>query len=234
MAVAKDIVTQGLKLIGVVGSGEEPAAADLADGLIALNDMIDSWSSDGFFIPSVTREVFDLVPSQASFTIGTGKDFDTVTPIHIPNAGIADSDDSNELPMKILTSSEWAGVTPKSLQGPYPTRLYFEENELEPRLHFWPVPTAAKKFILYSAKPLTTFVDGNSTVILPKGYRRMMTHNFAVEAAPLFGKEASMTVQRIAEESKASIQRANIEPSFMVSDAIGLTSQGSFDITKGE
>lgn len=47
MATATEICTRALKRLSVVGAGETPAAADIADMTDALNAMIASWETQG-------------------------------------------------------------------------------------------------------------------------------------------------------------------------------------------
>jgi hypothetical protein len=47
MATATEIATRALKRLAVIGAGETPAAADVADMTTALNAMIASWEAEG-------------------------------------------------------------------------------------------------------------------------------------------------------------------------------------------
>jgi len=47
MATVRDIITQALKRIRVIASGETPQASDIADGLTALNQMMSGWATNG-------------------------------------------------------------------------------------------------------------------------------------------------------------------------------------------
>lgn len=47
MATATEIATYALKRLRVIGAGETPAAADVADATLALNQMIKSWDAEG-------------------------------------------------------------------------------------------------------------------------------------------------------------------------------------------
>lgn len=47
MATATEIATRALKRLSVVGAGETPSAADVADMTTALNAMIASWEAEG-------------------------------------------------------------------------------------------------------------------------------------------------------------------------------------------
>lgn len=46
MATAEDVATRALKRLGLVAAGDSPAAADVADGVTALNAMIAAWEAD--------------------------------------------------------------------------------------------------------------------------------------------------------------------------------------------
>ena len=54
MATARDYITSSLKEIGVLGEQETPTAAQSADGLEALNDLIDQWAAIRLQIYSIT------------------------------------------------------------------------------------------------------------------------------------------------------------------------------------
>jgi hypothetical protein len=47
MSSSAEIVTRALKRLNLVAPGEDPAAADAADGLAALNAMLAGWQADG-------------------------------------------------------------------------------------------------------------------------------------------------------------------------------------------
>lgn len=49
MATCRDTVTLALKKLGVIPAGVTPSAAEAADGLAALQGMLDGWCRDGLF-----------------------------------------------------------------------------------------------------------------------------------------------------------------------------------------
>jgi hypothetical protein len=58
MATANEIATKALKRLGLVNSGESPAAADVSDAVDALSSMIAAWDTRGFVgetLPLATR-----------------------------------------------------------------------------------------------------------------------------------------------------------------------------------
>lgn len=54
MATATDHITRALNLLGVIEATEVPAAEDIADGLVALNDMLESWPLQRSFADATT------------------------------------------------------------------------------------------------------------------------------------------------------------------------------------
>lgn len=80
---ARDLITSALRTIGIIASGETPAASEMQDGLSALNMMIKSWSTQNLALFTMKREVFELQAGKGQYTIGIGGDFDTARPMHV-------------------------------------------------------------------------------------------------------------------------------------------------------
>ena len=57
---ALEIVTAALRLIGVAATGETLSASESADGLQALQIMLDSWSNQGLMVYARTTETLTL------------------------------------------------------------------------------------------------------------------------------------------------------------------------------
>ncbi len=70
MTTANEIILSALKRCGSYSNGEPLAAADAADALETLNDMLDSWSTDQISIFASSESIFTFVPGQYQYTIG--------------------------------------------------------------------------------------------------------------------------------------------------------------------
>lgn len=70
MTTALEIITGALKRSGSYSPGESLAAADSADALETLNDMLDSWSTDQASVYASSENTFTFVPGQYQYTIG--------------------------------------------------------------------------------------------------------------------------------------------------------------------
>lgn len=70
MVTAQDIITGALRFINSYAPGESLSAADSADALATLNDLLDSWSTDQASVYASDQDIFTFVPGQYEYTIG--------------------------------------------------------------------------------------------------------------------------------------------------------------------
>lgn len=223
---ALDLITGSLRLLGVTASGESLSANESSDALSALNDLLDSWSTQSLLVPNRVREVFPLVSGQQSYTIGTGGNFNTARPMRIENALIqmTSTSPTAEIPLKILTKDQFAGIILKGLTSTYPRYVYPEGTFPLETLNVWPIPSQADNIVLYSWKPLANLTSLSTVLNLPPGYNRALKHHLAVELAPEFGRSVAPEIVAVADAAIADIKRMNFKPSYMrVDDALKAT-----------
>lgn len=222
MSTVSDLIKGSLRLIGAIAQGETPSSNASADALSALNDMLESWSNDGFLIYHQVIESLTLTASTASYTIGSSGAFNTTRPVRIANALVKQSGSNDEIPIRIYNEDEWAQISDKTLTSILPHGIYYDPNFALGLIYVWPVPSATASLILYSDKPLSNFSLIADTVSLPPGYKEAMRYNLAVRLAPEYGRPISQDIAMLASESKAAIMRTNNEPVYMQSDVFGL------------
>lgn len=234
MSTVSDLIKGSLRLIGAIAQGETPSSNASADALSALNDMLESWSNDGFLIYHQVIESLTLTASTASYTIGSSGAFNTTRPVRIANALVKQSGSNDEIPIRIYNEDEWAQISDKTLTSILPQGIYYDPNFALGLIYVWPVPSATASLILYSDKPLSNFSLIADTVSLPPGYKEAMRYNLAVRLAPEYGRPISQDIAMIASESKAAIMRTNNEPVYMQSDVFGLVGdEKQFNIHTG-
>lgn len=85
---AATLIAAALRDIGVLAEGEPMSAAMGADGLIRLNQMVQSWQAEFGTVTAVERTIFPLVSNQQTYTIGPGGDFNVPRPVSIDGAGL--------------------------------------------------------------------------------------------------------------------------------------------------
>jgi len=105
MPIDRDILYPALRLAGILtGAGHTEAPEDLTDGLIALNGLVDSWSSQRLLVYTIRADRYPVTPSQASYTIGPGSDFDAPRPTRITAANfVLTTGGETHLPLHMLS-----------------------------------------------------------------------------------------------------------------------------------
>jgi len=225
-----------MRLIGALASGETATADQQTDALTALNSMIGVWSTEQLLIWAKVSEDFTLVPSQQSYTFGTGGNFNSTRPQKIENAYLVTGTSPNvfEIPVDIVNQDQWASITVKTTQSAIPQRLYNDTAYPLSNIYLWPIPNAANTLRLYSWKPLSSFSTADSTVDLPPGYEEALRYNLAVRLAPEYGRPILPQVQEIAVGSKAAIKRMNTKFNLLISDDALLQRVRTFNWLTGE
>lgn len=181
---ALNIITEAAQLLGVVFKSESLSSDEANDGLIALNDMLDSWSNDGLIISAYTLESFSLTGA-ASYTIGSGGTFNTVRPISIATAVIRYS--SVDYPLEFITQEAYQQqIAIKTLTSPIPDYITYDNDYPLGKIKLYPLDTAGSTLYLQSNKPLTNLSALTTTVSLPPGWKRALKYNLALELAPQY------------------------------------------------
>lgn len=70
MTTANEIIIAALTRCGSYSPAETLSAADAANALETLNDMLDSWSTDEISVFASSENIFTFVPGQYQYTIG--------------------------------------------------------------------------------------------------------------------------------------------------------------------
>lgn len=204
MATAQTIIDRALRLLGVIASGESPTAAEGADGLTALNAMIDSWRNDRLMVYSVVNQALTLTGA-ASYTLGPTGGLVISRPVKIESAYCRV--DGVDYPVDVVTKAQWDAISDKSATGDIVTTIYYDPTHPNGTLYAYPLTSNTLYLGLWT--PLGAFAAVGDTVSLPPGYERALAANLAIEAAPEYEREPSSAVVLMAKESKAAIKRIN-------------------------
>lgn len=206
MTTALDIITGAAKLLGVIYKTEALAADEANDGLIALNDMLDTWSNDDVSTISYTLENFPLTGA-SSYTIGSGGAFNTSRPINIVTAVIRLS--SVDYPLRIITQEQYqTEISVKSLTSPIPEYLTYDNGYPLGTIKMFAIPTSGSTLYLQSNKPLSNLSALTTSVDLPPGWKRALKYNLAIDLSFEYGVDIPAKVEKIAATSLGAIKRA--------------------------
>jgi len=239
VTTAITLISDAFDLLNVFQPGESIPDTDAQFGLRTLNRMIGSWAQQSMTIPAQSREVFDLVADQASYTIGTDGDFDTPRPPNQQSLTAASlvyttSDPTIEIPLGLLTDADYAALTPKGLMGTQPSLLYYNPTFTATfgTIHLWPIPdNATNDLALYLQRPLSTFANLTTTYAFPPGYSEALLYNLARRLAKPFGRPVDEDLMDMAVKSLAIIKRANVK---FLSMANAFGGGGWYDFDSGQ
>ena len=210
MATAGDIIKGSLRLIGQLAEGEEPSADTAQDSLAAMNQMIESWSTERLSVYALQDQVFTWPAMQAQRTIGPSGDFVGNRPEYIDTSTyFKDGDSGLSFGVTLVNADQYNGIALKTVTSSYPQVLWFNGTNPDATLTVYPVPLKTLEWHIVSMLPLTQPATLATDLAFPPGYLRAFRYNLACELAPEFGVEPSMQVMRIAMTSKRNIKRVN-------------------------
>lgn len=205
---ALEMIRRALRLLGVYSSAEVLSAEEAADGLSALNSMIDSWSNESLLMYSHSLDVVSLTTGLAQYTLGATGTVVTNRPTQVLPASYINYNGVST-PIAPLTLEQYTSIAYKSLTGSVPSVMLFEADYPNATLTLYPAPVAGCTLNLWSIKPLSGFASVGTTVSLPPGYEDAIVFNLAVMLAPEFEAQPSPLVLKTAAVSKKAIKRTN-------------------------
>ena len=209
---ALQLLTDTLKLLGAIAGDEVPTAQEQSDGLLRLNELIDSWGTAAQTLLVAHREVVPLVSGQQTYTLAPGGDVDVPPPLALDAVSfvIAGSSPATEVFLELGTSQAYVALAQKTLAGSPPQTVNYARTHSAGELWVWPVPTVAGSLVLYWQEALAQFPDLTTPVSLAAGYAKALRTNLAVELAPEYGRQVDPLIDRAARESLADVKRANV------------------------
>ena len=209
-ATAAELIYGALRLLGVLAEGEVPSAATADDALVAMQQMIDSWSTERLSIFTTQDQVFTWPASQLSRTLGPTGNFVGNRPILLDDSTyFVDPASGISYGIKLINQQQYDGIAVKTVTSSFPQVMWVNTNYPDVDLHVYPVPTRALEWHFISVDPLEQPATLSTIIAFPPGYLRAFRYNLACEIAPEFGVEPSPQVQRIAMTSKRNLKRIN-------------------------
>jgi hypothetical protein len=207
---AGDQINGALRLIGQLAEGETPSAATSQDSLTAMNQMLDSWSSERLSVFSTQDQVFTWTQGYISRTLGPTGDFVGNRPVLLDDATyFRDPSNNISFGIKIINQQQYDGIAVKTVTSTYPQVLWINMDMPNVSMYIYPVPTKALEWHFISVTELVEPATLATSLIIPPGYLRAFRFNLACEIAAEFGVEPPPSVQRIAMSSKRNIKRIN-------------------------
>lgn len=209
MTTSSDLINGALRLIGVLAEGETPSAETSNDALVAMNQMLDSWSIERLSVFATQEQVFVWPASTASRTVGPTGDFVGNRPVIVDDASYFLDSNGLSYGVSLINQQQYNAIALKTATSPIPQVLFVDAAFPDVTLTVYPVPTQALTWHLVSITELSQPATLATVLAFPPGYRRAFRYNLACELAPEFGVEPSPTVSRISVASKRDLKRIN-------------------------
>ena len=231
---AADQINGALRLIGMLAEGEVPSAATSQDALLALNQMIDSWTTERLSIFSTIDQVYNWPASTRIRTLGPTGDFVGQRPVLLDDATyFRDASTNVSYGIKMINQEQYNNIAVKTVTSTYPQILWYNATYPDIEIYLYPVPSRVLEFHFVSVSPLSAPAALDTDLAFPPGYLRAFRYNLACELAPEFGVEPSAQVRRIAMYSKRNLKRINNPDDVMAMPAALMVNRPRFNIYTG-
>jgi len=209
MTAASDLINGALRLIGQLAEGETPSAETSNDALVAMNQMLDSWSIERLAVFTTQTQTFSWPSGQVSRTIGPTGNFIGTRPIQIDDSTYFVDASGLSFPVTLVNEEQYNSIALKGTTNSYPQVLWVRPTMPNMTLTVYPVPTQTLTWNIVSVQPLTQPALLSTDLSFPPGYLRAFRYNLACELAPEFGVDPNARVVRIADVSKRNLKRIN-------------------------
>lgn len=209
-ATSLQMMTRAARLIRVLGTDVLLTSQEAADGLYALNSMLDAWGVDRFMVYQIQQTTHSWASGSASRTIGVGGNFNVARPIKIEPQGnfFRDSSD-NDYPVRVYPREVYDSIIGKTDGGSIPSCLFYDDGYPTRTLYAYPVPGETVTLHLNHWLPLQVFDTLTEEIALPPGYQAAIEENLAVFWAPEWGGAAMAAAQGL--EKRAALLKSNLK-----------------------
>ena len=207
---AGDQINRALRLLGVLAEGETPSAATSQDSLTALNQMIESWSTERLSVFSTQDQIFTWPAGEITRTLGPSGNFSGNRPVLFDDATYYRDPGTNvSFGIKFINQQQYDGIAVKTVTSTYPQVIFVNMTYPDATMTVYPKPTRDLEWHFISVQELSNPAVLTTNLTFPPGYLRAFVYNLAMEIAPEFGVEPSPQVTRIAMTSKRNLKRIN-------------------------
>lgn len=231
MTTVLDLITDALQDANILAADEAASPSDAQKAFRLLNRMLDADSTEKLMIYNNVQEVFPFISGQETYNIGPGGDFNTSRPDNITGAYVRDPN-GNDIQVNVINYAEYSEIISKQISGTIPLVVYYNAGYPLSQLTFWPVPTDTDyRFVLWSWKPLTSFVTINDAVSLAPGYEEYIETNLAVRCCIAYNRQLPDELVLWAQKSKDKMKRINaFVPLLKLPAGLGVNSVTKFPI----
>lgn len=209
----RDLIYRALRLAGAVGTGDRVDANDAQDALLALNQMIDGWSTDNLMIYVTNETAFPLLPGVPSYTLGPTGDFVTERPTSIQYAFTRDANNIDRQ-LTQMTQQDFSTIVLKNIGNTFPWAMTSDNGFPNAQITLFPYPLQGLTLFLGLVQVLDQFANLSDSVTMPPGYEEAIVFNLAECIAPEYDRTVTTYVSKRAAMALGRIRSLNIQPQY--------------------
>jgi len=114
---ASYIVTRGYRHASLITSGATPSAAQMAEGIAILNDIVNLFATQGLKLWLQEELTLPLVQGQYRYALGPGGDLNIVKPLSVFQAFYLYATSQTRQPVILISRDEWSRLSQINVQG---------------------------------------------------------------------------------------------------------------------
>lgn len=203
--VAIDLIKTAMRKKGILAEGETPTGQQATDGLQALNDVLETWSTQSYAVWGGLPEVFSTVAGQAIYSIGPNGNWNTDRPVSI--SFLYATVQGVDFEATEWTYEEYMRVGVKASASQIPERFAFINDAPLARIALYPTPSEAVPITIDTPRLLTQIPNIATIMTLPPGYARALQYAVAEEIGDEYGSPIDVSAK--ARSTLALLKRAN-------------------------
>jgi hypothetical protein len=214
---ALQLITNSMRLLGAVASGESPTADEQTDALQVLNDMLDACNTDQLMIFANDEVTFNTVAAKQDYTIAPATaDITAARPVGIEYAYAIDG--GLTYPLSLANTQEWSDILQKTYTEDIPRALYYIPEYPLGVIRLWPIPSSIVPVTISVNSQFSALATTAASISYPPGYGKWLRYQLAVELGPEFKIAVSDDIRQIASDTLAAIKGINRQQPVTVFD----------------
>lgn len=234
MTTAADQINGAMRLLNILDQDDTADATQLANGLTALNQMIDSWNTERLSVYSTQDQQFTWTSGNASRTLGPSGNFIGNRPVLLDDSTYYKNASTGvSYGVSFINQEQYDAIALKTATTTYPQVMFINMDYPNITMYVYPVPTTDLEWHFISVTEITQPATSGTTLALPPGYLRAFKYNLALEIAAEYGLQADPRVVRIADISKRNLKRINNPGDVMAMPYAIMTRRSRYNIYVG-
>ena len=203
MTVQK-LIESAMMACGHLGFERTSGPAALAGGLITLNRLIDNMNTQRTFVMGLDTVTVSVVSGTRSYAL-------VARPAHIERAELLVTSGglSVPVPLRVCGVEEFAAIPNQGDITPNPKAIWCDYGATTATVFIAPTP-AAGSLKLYTWAVISQFSALSETVTLLPGVLRALTHNLALELAPMLNRPVTAELKLVASDAIGGMEKLNL------------------------